>query len=146
MSQPQKERNKRITWEHGKEMKLLFWVSIHYIFKHTVCGMYSRKLLWSPGTWKACLQVRIGRREPKAKELQRETKQATWSEKKIKKKKQEGPEEVCFSPHIHLQHSWITFLCLLSKDRQARDCGWEKSNVVPQSPSATIPNHSFSGQ
>lgn len=34
-----------------------------------------------------CLQVRIGRREPKAKELQRETKQATRSEKKSEKKK-----------------------------------------------------------
>lgn len=62
-------------------MKLLFLVAIHHIFKHIICITDDKALMkfWdlevSPQI--TCIKVREGRREPKAKDLLRETKQAT---------------------------------------------------------------------
>lgn len=63
-------------------MKLLFLVAIHHIFKHIICITDDKALMkfWdlevSPQI--TCIKSgRGGRRDPKAKDLLRETKQAS---------------------------------------------------------------------
>lgn len=114
-------------------MKLPFLVAIHHILKHMICTMGNKAptkfldLEVSPQI--TCIKVRGRRKESKAKDLLRETKQVTERMESREDRKNQGKirgSQGSEAPDLlptyvrSLQCYWISFLCLYLKNRQAR--------------------------